>query len=132
MFPSLVVDSGFPTFTGATIAKWAPLKGLSAVVIDEIGIHLIDTIFGREKMMIVRSRVSAIEYSPRDTFFVTCEKYVNGEKNLVIWNSMTGKEVWACEFKKISKEGPKSIKFTTNESHCARLSSKNTIDIYEL
>ena len=73
-----------------------------------------------------------MEYSPRDTYLITCEKYVNGEKNLILWNSMTGKETAGFEFKKTSKEGPKSIKFTKNESHCARLSSLKTIDIYDL
>lgn len=35
------------------------------------------------------------------------------------------------EWKKQSKEGPKSIKFSQDEKFCARLSSKNTIDFYE-
>jgi uncharacterized protein with WD repeat len=50
---------------------------------------------------------------------------------LTIWNSLSGKEVGAYEFRKTSKEGPKSIKFTKNESFFARLASKNSIEVFE-
>ena len=73
-----------------------------------------------------------MDYSPRDTYLITSEKYVNGEKNLILWHSLTGKEIVGFEFKKGSKEGPKSIKFTKDETFCARSSSQKTIDIYDL
>jgi uncharacterized protein with WD repeat len=62
---------------------------------------------------------------------ITSEKYNAGKKNLLIWSNLTGREVAQFEWKKQSKEGPKSIKFSQDEKFCARLSSKNTIDVYE-
>jgi uncharacterized protein with WD repeat len=50
---------------------------------------------------------------------------------LIVWNSLSGKELGAYEFRKGSKEGPKSIKFTRDESFCARLAAKNSIEIFE-
>ena len=44
---------------------------------------------------------------------------------------MTGKEVGAFEWRKTSKEGPKSIKFTKDERFCARLASKVSIEVFE-
>jgi len=73
-----------------------------------------------------------LEYSPLDTYLITCEKYNIGEKNLLLWSSLSGKEVCGFDFRKGSKEGPKSIKFTKNETFCARIAGKNTIDIYNL
>ena len=48
-----------------------------------------------------------------------------------MWNTQTGVESAMFEWKKQSKEGPKSIKFSQDERFCARLSSKTTIDFYE-
>jgi len=56
---------------------------------------------------------------------------VQGEKNLIIWDISTGKEVAQFEWKKGSKEGTKSIKFTEDERFCGRLSSRNQIEVYE-
>lgn len=50
---------------------------------------------------------------------------------MIIWNTNTGKELASFEWKKSSKEGPKSIKFTKDEKFCARLSGPKTIEIYE-
>jgi uncharacterized protein with WD repeat len=72
----------------------------------------------------VKPGVSALDFSPRDTYLITCEKYQQGEKNLVLWNAQTGKELHSYEWKKISKEGPKSIKFMKDEKFMARLASK--------
>jgi hypothetical protein len=56
---------------------------------------------------------------------------VQGDKNLIVWDISTGKEVGQFEWKKGSKEGTKSIKFTEDERFCARLSSRNQIEVYE-
>jgi uncharacterized protein with WD repeat len=50
---------------------------------------------------------------------------------LIVWNLDTGSEVAQFEWKKGSKEGTKSIKFTDDERFCARLSSKTQIEVYE-
>ena len=82
--------------------------------------HFIDTITGIECLQIVKmgSNISAIEYSPRDTYLITCEKYSpgaggsTGEKNLLVYNTQNGKEVVGFVWKKASKEGPRSVKLT--------------------
>ena len=50
---------------------------------------------------------------------------------MIIWDISTGKEVAQFEWKKGSKEGTKSIKFTEDERFCGRLSSRNQIEVYE-
>jgi len=50
---------------------------------------------------------------------------------LIIWNTQTGIEAAKFEWKKQSKEGPKSIKFSKDEKYCGRLSSKHHIEIYQ-
>jgi uncharacterized protein with WD repeat len=50
---------------------------------------------------------------------------------LIVWDCQKGREVAEFEWKKTSKEGPKSIKFSENERFCARFNSKTSIDIYE-
>jgi uncharacterized protein with WD repeat len=85
---------------------------------------------GKERLLIVKSEVTALAYSPRDTYLITCEKYQQGEKNLLVWNSITGKEVGAFEWRKTSKEGPKSMKFSKDEKYCARLASMRTVEVF--
>ena len=89
-----------------------------------------DTVIGKEKLLIVKANINAVDYSPLGTFIITCEKFQHGEKNLILWSSKTGKEVTSFAFKKTSKEGPKSIKFTKDESYCARLATPSIIEIF--
>jgi len=44
---------------------------------------------------------------------------------------MSGKEVGSFEFRRSSKDGPKSIKFTKDERFCGRQANKKTIQIFE-
>jgi len=44
---------------------------------------------------------------------------------------LSGKEDGAFEWRKTSKEGPKSIRFTKDERFCARLAGKNSIEVFE-
>jgi hypothetical protein len=55
---------------------------------------------------------------------------VQGERNLIVWETDTGREVALFEWKKGSKEGTKSIKFSEDEKFCARMSSKTQIEVY--
>ena len=97
-----------------------------------IGLHVVDCHSGQELRLILKSNaISALNFSPRDTFFTTCEKFVQGEKNLIVWELASGSEVAHFEWKKGSKEGTKSIKFTEDEKYCARLSSRTQIEVYE-
>jgi uncharacterized protein with WD repeat len=127
----LVPELQYPNFPTATLVKFAPHSGAQAAIVDELGIHFVDMTTAKEKLQIVKSGVSAIDYSPKDTYLITCERYQQGEKNLVLWNSASGKEEGAFEWRKSSKEGPKSIKFTKDEKYCARLASKKSITVYE-
>lgn len=87
-------EKGFPSYPTATLAKFAPLKGRLAVIADPIGLHIVDCASGKELRLILRSAtISALSFSPRDSFFVTCEKFVQGEKNLIVWDITSGKEV---------------------------------------
>ena len=85
---------------------------------------------GQETRLIDQYSVTCIDISPRDTYLITSEKYVQGKHNLIMWSTQTGKEVAKFEWKKQSKEGPKSIKFSKDEKFCGRLSSKHHIEIY--
>ena len=62
--------------------------------------HFIDMKTGKERLQIVKTGVNAIEFSPKDTYFITCEKYQQGSNNLFIWDSQTGKELAGFEWRK--------------------------------
>lgn len=112
----LEVEKGYPVYPTATLAKFAPYNGRLAVIADPIGLHIVDCASGKELRLIIRTAtISALSISPRDSFFVTCEKFVQGEKNLIVWDILTGKEIAQFEWKKGSKEGTKSLKFTDDE-----------------
>ncbi len=135
--PQMTPDNAFPSFPSAYVARFSPFSGKQLAIVDEIGIQFINASTGKMEHMIAKhngtcNSISTIEYSPRDTYLITCEKHVQGENNLIVWNSQTGKEVAGFPFKKGSKEGPKSIKFAVDEKYCARLTSKTGIDIYDL
>jgi uncharacterized protein with WD repeat len=88
---------------------------------------------GRERLQILKEGggIGSIEYSPRDTYLITSEKFTKGYKNLKLWHTQTGEEVTSFEFRKTSREGPKSIKFTKDERFCIRLASKTEIEVYQ-
>lgn len=48
-----------------------------------------------------------------------------------MWDLASGSEVAQFEWKKGSKEGTKSIKFTEDERYMGRLSSRTQIEVYE-
>lgn len=128
----LIPCSGFPIYPTATLGKFAPNQGRLAVIADPTGLHIVDCVAGKELRLILKSTsISALSISPCDSFFVTCEKFVQGEKNLIVWDINTGAEVAQFEWKKGSKEGTKSIKFSEDERYCARISSRTQIEVYE-
>jgi hypothetical protein len=64
------------------------------VIADDLGLHFIDTRTGKESKLITKMTVTgALDLSTRDTYLITCDKYTQGEKNLIIWSTQTGKEV---------------------------------------
>ncbi len=129
----LVPEEGFPSYPTATLGKFAPSKGRLAVIADpSLGLHVVDCLTGKEVRLILKqTAISALSFSPLDTWFITCEKFVQGEKNLIVWDLASGSEVAQFEWKKGSKEGTKSIKFTEDERYMGRLSSRTQIEVYE-
>jgi hypothetical protein len=96
----LSLDKDFPVYGTAITGKFAPHKGHFAVVVDQMGIHFVDTRTGRESRYIDHYGVTAIGISPRDTYLITCEKYSAGKNNLIIWHTQTGTEHAMFEWKK--------------------------------
>lgn len=72
-----------------------------------------------------------MEWSPMETYVITCEKAKKDEKNLQVWDATTGQLVVDYDFRNAAKEGAKSIKFDEEEKFCARQIGKNMIEIYE-
>lgn len=98
---SLEVEKDFPNFPAATLAKFAPHSGEFAVVADELGLHFVDTRSGKETKLITKANVTgALDISPKDTYLITCDKFQQGEKNLVMWSTQSGKEVAQFEWRK--------------------------------
>ena len=115
----------FPVFPTAILGRFAPFNGYFAVIVDEIGLHFIDCATGKESRLIIKSGVTALSFSPRDSYIISCEKFSSGAKNLIIWDCRAGKEIAEFEWRKTAKEGPRSIKFTKDEKFSARLVSKS-------
>ena len=81
--------------------------------------------------LIEKKSIIAMEWSPKEKYIITCQKFKEGKKNLDIWEASTGKLVTSFEWKNTAKDGPKSIKFDVDEKFCARLVGSNTIEVYE-
>ena len=71
----LIKDTTLPSFQGASIAQFAPLRGLQAAIVDEFGLHLVDMTTGKETLLLAYLGIANLEYSPCDTFIVLCEKH---------------------------------------------------------
>jgi len=71
----LVHDTTLPSFPGATIAQFSPLKGMQAAIVDEFGLHLVDMKTGKETLQIAVPGIANLAYSPADSLLVICEKH---------------------------------------------------------
>lgn len=120
MHETLTKELGFPQYLSADIAKFSPINGASLAVVDRIGIHIVDIETKKERLTIERKGIIALEWTPKETYVISCEKQKPNEKNLRVWDSKTGEQVLAFEWKNTAKEGPKSIKFDEEEKFCAR------------
>jgi len=57
-------------------------------------LHFVDTRTGKEYKLISKiTTTGALDISLRDTYLITCDKFSQGEKNLIIWSTQAGKEV---------------------------------------
>jgi len=127
----LTKELDYPQYPSADIAKFSPVNGGSLAVVDRIGIHIVDVETKQERLTIERKGIIALEWTPRETYVISCEKQKPNEKNLRVWDAKTGEQVLQFEWKNTAKEGPKSIKFDDEEKFCARQVGKNLIEIYE-
>jgi len=100
-------------------------------VVDSVGIHIVDVASKKEVVTIERKGITALLWSPRGTYVISCEKLKGNDKNLKIWNPTTGENVASFEWKNAAKDGPKSIKFDIEEKFCARQVGKKIIEIYD-
>ncbi len=91
--------SHFPKYQGAQNTVFSALTGKYAAIVDDFACHLVDMESGKECLQIVREGVSSIEFSPLESFFITCEKF-NGSKNLFVWNCENSKEISCYEWKR--------------------------------
>ena len=99
----LVEDPAFPKFPLAKVARFAPLSGQQAAIVDELGIHLVDMTKGKETLQIATFGVEALGYSPADSYLITCEQFVQNagvNKNLSMWCAKTGKTLAQFEWRK--------------------------------
>jgi hypothetical protein len=91
---TLVEEKSYPQYLNATLGKFAPYAGRLAVIADPIGLHVVDCAVGKELRLIPKmTTISAMSISPRDSYLITCEKFVQGEKNLIVWDIARGVEV---------------------------------------
>lgn len=133
-------DESLPTFANATTAKFAPLKGQQAAIVDQDGLHFVDLLQNRESLMICQPDIVALEYSPADSYVVCCEKFnvklQPAHKNLAIIDAQTGLVKKEFEWRKTAKESLKSVKFSRDEKFCFRLvpalkeEDVNAIEVY--
>lgn len=107
----LIKEEGFPSFPGAELAKFSPIAGKSLAVVDLTGIHVIDVESKQERLKIEKKGIIAIEWSPNESYLISCEKQKENTKNLNVWDAKTGKLVIDFEWKNTAKDGPKSVKF---------------------
>jgi uncharacterized protein with WD repeat len=92
--------------------------------VDETALHFLDLDSRKETLQIINDGVSAIQYSPLGSYVVGCSKWIQGQKNLIVWDTKSGSEVAAFEFRNNSKDGPKMVKFTNNEGLFAHQTAK--------
>lgn len=124
-------EEGFADYPGAEIAKFSPYSGSRLAVVDFAGIHIIDINTKQEVQFMQRKGITALEWSIKDTYVISCEKFREGQNNLNVWDVESGKIVLECEWRNTAKDGPKSIKFDENERFTVRQIGKNIIEVFE-
>ena len=72
---TLKVDETLPQYQKARIARFAPKSGNQAAIVTNVGLHLVDMTAKQESHLLVQLDIVALEYSPRDSYVVCCEKW---------------------------------------------------------
>lgn len=136
----LVQDISLPRYSRAKLARYAPLAGKQAAIVDELGIHFVSMESRQETLFIAQENIDLLKYSPADNFVVTCEKFnINTPENhnLRILETKTGTTVAEFIWRKPAKEGLKTIYWSPDESICMRMcppegpNQPNQIEVYK-
>lgn len=125
----LKLEEGFPQVPGAELVTFSNINGQTLGVVNAEGLHLIDLDSKSVKMTLARKGIQAVKWSPLNSMIVTCEKYC-GEKNLLVWDSKTGKIKASFEWMNTIKAGVNSIVFSEDEKFVANQQAKNVISVY--
>jgi len=135
----LVVDNALPRYHHAKIARFAPLAGRQASVVDELGIHFVSMDTCQETLFLAQENIDSFKYSPADTFVVCCEKYNlhnPDNTNLRIIDAQSGRTAAQFVWRKPAKEALKTLIWSPDESVCLRMAppeapnQPNTIEVY--
>lgn len=136
---SLVMDMSLPRYHMAKIARFAPLSGKQAAIVDELGIHFISMESKQEQLFVAQENIDSLRYSPADNFVVTCEKFnVNTPDypNLKIMDAASGNSLAQFIWRKPAKEGQKTLMWSPDESILLRMvppaanNEPNCVEIY--
>ena len=129
-----------PSYHHAKIARFAPLAGNTASIVDETGIHVVSMVAGEEILFIAQDNIDALKYSPADSYIVACEKFNlhnPDNANLRIVEAATGSTVREFVWRKPAKEGLKTLMWSPDERLCLRMvppeapGQPNMIEIYK-
>jgi hypothetical protein len=71
---TLTREEGYPSYPGAEIARFSPLNGKSIAIVDFSGVHFVDVESKAERLFVERKGIISMEWSPRETYVLTCEK----------------------------------------------------------
>lgn len=135
----LVQDTTLPNYPQAKLARFAPLAGKQASIVDELGIHVVSMDTCQETLFIALEHIDSLRYSPADNFVVACEKFNQNTPdypNLHIMDTKTGRAVAEWVWRKPAKEALKTLKWSPDESICLRMAppeapnQPNQIEIY--
>jgi len=120
----LLEDTALPRYHRAKLARFSPLSGNQAAIVDELGIHFVSMVSLQETLFIAQENVDSLKYSPADTFVVACEKFnLNNpdNTNLRIVEASSGRVAAQFVWKKSAKEGIRTLTWSPDESICLRL-----------
>jgi uncharacterized protein with WD repeat len=116
-------DPSRPIYPEVTICRFSPKHGHLAAIASRHGLFVYDVENKIELMLLVQLDIQALEWSPCDNYIICCEKFNNAtpQPNLFIFAAKTGKALAKFEWRKNPQEAMRSIKFSSDESHCFRL-----------
>lgn len=117
------VDS-LPRYPNARAARFAPLEGKQAAVVDELGMHFVSMETGAETLFVAQENLETLKYSPADSYVVTCEKFSPQSPdnlNLRILCAQSGRQLAAFPWRKASKESLRTVVWAPDERVCIRM-----------